>query len=208
MCITYDAAKEADLAEIADVHRECFPEYFISSLGQKLIISYYHEYLKEDAIFVVAKDGLNVIGFCMGYMTGSRAREKFLEHNFMRLCLRLCWLCVSLNILAITKCWNFVIGQLTKNRIASLAVLADGHLLSICAKSEYRGSGIAEELVKQFEEKLITKDIKDYVLSVYTKNSRAVKFYEHCGMIIVSNNNGEYKLYKKVDNGNGASLSP
>ena len=73
-------------------------------------------------------------------------------------------------------------------------VLSDkkGDLLSICALSEYRGSGFAQSLIEEYEKRI--RELGRFVcqLTVDPKNSRAVHFYEKNG----------YKKYRQADSAN------
>ena len=79
----YTDACEAEIPEIVQVHLKCFESYFLSSLGETLLENYYKQFLKEDNLFVVAKDSENdkIIGFCMGYYSGSQAKNHFEQKN-------------------------------------------------------------------------------------------------------------------------------
>ena len=85
----YRIASTEDLPEIANVHITCFPGTFIASFGNKLIERYYGEYNNEDNLFIVAEEDNRIQGFCMGYRTGSNARNNFLKKNKLRLVIRM-----------------------------------------------------------------------------------------------------------------------
>lgn len=199
--IIYDDAQETDLIEIANLHKLCFPKYFISSLGARLINAYYYEFLKEEAPFIVAKDGNKIIGFCMGYYRNTTARNEFIKNNKIPLILRLSMLCLSLNPVAIKKCLQYIKDIFKNDNLKKKSVEADVGLLSICVSKEYRGTSISAELVKKFEKNIQDKGAMTYVLSVYSTNYRAISFYEKNGMRIVDKNASEYKFYKSIDIG-------
>ena len=195
--LIYRTAKVYDFVKIAQTHIICFPNYFISKLGENLVANYYKEFVDEDNIFVIAESEGNIIGFCMGYLTGSNARDKFIANNRSSLVKRLLLLCCKFDKLAISKCFSFIKSKFVKSK-PTTSVKADGDLLSICLRPEYRGSEIAPTLVFEFEKLLKEKNAKDYVLSVYKTNVGAIRFYEKCGLAIVGENDDEYKFYKKL----------
>lgn len=192
----YRIANRSDLCKIANVHIECFPRTFIASFGHRLIEKYYKEYLDEDKLFIVAENGDEVQGFCMGYRTGSKARERFMQKNKFFLVLRMAWLTLCFNKLAISKCINFV--NPPKMQTEERKPAAEGDLLSICVTDANKGKGVAKELVAEFEKLLRINGISDYTLSVYKTNKRAISFYEKCGFTFYEDRNDEIKMYKKL----------
>jgi len=194
--MNYRIATTTDLANIAQVHISCFPGTFIASFGNKLIENYYEEYIKEENLFIIAEEGNEILGFCMGYRTGSKARENFMQKNKLRLALRMAWLCLTFNKLAISKCLAFIKPKKTSNEVRKPQ--AEGDLLSICVTDACKGKGVAKDLVSEFEKLLRDKGIADYTLSVYKTNKRAIHFYEKCGLSFYEDRNDEIKMYKKL----------
>ena len=192
----YRIASTEDLPEIANVHITCFPGTFIASFGNKLIERYYGEYNNEDNLFIVAEEDNRIQGFCMGYRTGSNARNNFLKKNKLRLVIRMAWLCLTFNKLAISKCIAFIKPKKDSNEVRKTQ--AEGDLLSICVMDVCKGTGVAMELVSEFEKLLRDKGIADYTLSVYKTNKRAIHFYEKCGLTFYEDRNDEIKMYKKL----------
>lgn len=195
--ISYRLAEARDMAQIAETHIECFPGYFITSLGRKLIQNYYHTFWRENNLFVVAEDKEEIIGFCMGYINGSNARSIFINENLYRLIWRLFGLCMTFNLLTIKKCFNIKNLNLKTSKHINKQVAA-GNLLSICVKQEYRGFGVSKALVQNFENLLREKNLEDYTLSVYVTNEEAIRFYTKSGMTIIATMDGEHKFYKKL----------
>lgn len=194
--IKYRIASLTDLSSVTKTHIECFPGTFISSFGNNLIQNYYKEYIEEDNIFVVAEENNGILGFCMGYRTGSKARNRFMQKNKKRLILRMAWLTLSFNRLAISKCLNFVKSKKTKNEVRKPA--AEGDLLSICVTDKCKGKGVAKKMVEEFEALLKKKGVADYTLSVYKTNQRAINFYKKCGLSFYEDRDDEIKMYKRM----------
>lgn len=186
-----------DLKQVADVHIQCFKGTFIASFGHNLVTKYYEEFFNEAPLFVVAEDENKIVGFCMGYKSGSKARSKFIRKNRLRLFFKMLILCLSLNRLAISKCFNMVKPK-RKISAGCLKVIAEADLLSICVLDNYKGRGLAKKLVADFEQLLVDNDLHDYTLSVYKTNDRAIGFYKKQGLTIVSEIGDEFKMYKKI----------
>lgn len=194
--IQYKIATLVDMPEVAKVHQKCFPGTFIASFGQKLITDYYTEFFNENPLFVlVEKDGA-IEGFCMGYITGSEARNNFMSKFKVRLAFRMLYLCMTFNKLAIQKCLAFVMPK--KNSAPSKKIVADADLLSICVTDNMKGSGAAKELVCKFEDLLKARNVKNYTLAVYKDNARAIGFYNKMGFETVAETFDEYKMIKSI----------
>ena len=190
--ITYRDAVETDMPAVARLHELCFKGTFIASLGESLIADYYREFLQEGGPFVLALDEEKLVGLCMGYYTGSAARNAFVSKNKGRLIRRLLVLCLSLNKVAIKKCF----GYLFSRKRASAAPRAEADLLSICVLDEYRGQKVSRRLLEAFEERVIGAGKKDVTLSVYKSNGRAIAFYKKMGYSVCDRDKDEYKMYK------------
>ena len=143
--IVYRKAQHDDLYNIAKVHVECFHDYMISKLGNRLVVNYYKEFLEEDNLFVIAEEENKIVGFCMGYIRGSHAREKFIANNHFQLIKRLLWLCCCFDTLAISKAFSYLKENLCKKEPPTNTcqdkknISKQGDLLSICVKKNKRG---------------------------------------------------------------------
>lgn len=173
----YRIAIVNDLKQIAQVHIACFPHTMWDFLGQELVQNFYEEYLRENPLFVVATDNETIIGFCMGYKVPTQARTLFMQKNRMKLIKRIMIGLLTFNKLVIDRCLKAIKPHRSANPIK-----AEGDLLSICVLDEYKGRGVAQQLIKRFEEELLSMNIHDYTLSVYTSNSRAIAFYQRQGL--------------------------
>lgn len=194
--IQYRVASLVDMPEVARVHQKCFPNTFIASFGRKLISDYYSTFFNENPLFVIVEKDGTIEGFCMGYLTGSNARNSFLKKCKVRLFFRMIILCITFNKLAIKKCFAFI--KPAKKSVSSNKVTADADLLSICVADTLRGTGAARELVTRFEDLLIERHVKSYTLSVYKDNERAIGFYYKMGCKIVGETFDEYKMIKHI----------
>jgi len=53
-----------------------------------------------------------------------------------------------------------------------------GNLLSICILPDFKGAGVADQLIETFQNACAAKGYKRLTLSVVSENSRAVAFYK------------------------------
>ena len=190
--ITYRNAAESDMLAVARLHEVCFKGTFIASLGEALIADYYREFLREGGPFVLAYDNEKLVGLCMGYYAGSGARNLFVAKNKGRLVRRLLKLCLSLNKVAIKKCFGYIFSR----KQSSTAPKAEADLLSICVLDEYRGKKVSRRLLEEFEHHVVESGKKDVTLSVYKSNARAIAFYKKMGYSVREKGGEEFKMYK------------
>ncbi len=192
-----DIARETDLREIAKVHTKCFPGYFLTKYGEKLLAQYYGEYLAEGVPFVIARDNGKIVGFCMGYIGQTKAKTKFLKKNFFGMVGKTLKLMLTFD--------KEVYSRIKTNILPSIG---DGnseedeedeaYLLSICVLEEKRGTGLSRELVEAFEEQLIKKGCKGYALFAIEDNDRGIGFYEKMGFEEVRSKDGSIKFRKAL----------
>ena len=191
-----------DMSEIAKVHCECFDDYFLTSLGNKLVKKYYEQYFCEDELFVIARDDNEIVGFCMGYIRPSHARREFERRNRFLLTLKMFGLCVRLDKQAISRCVKRLKSMIEKKhnecnkKMNSKEKTAD--ILSICVVDKYKGSGVARMLVAEYENLLRENGVCQCTLFVKSDNYRAIHFYENCKFTKCSESNGEIKFIKTL----------
>ncbi len=196
-----------DLKELAKVHIACFPDSFSTQIGGKLLSKMYAEYMMSSPeLFLLAEEEGRVIGFVMGYYYGSENYlRRFLKKNLLFFVLKTLFLLLTGNkpswrkLKAMTKKSSHftevdsTINQYKKTEIADL--------LSICVLDEYRGLGIANKLIDEYERVLIDKKKKVCTLTVANINCRAISFYKKHGYAICREAEGCKTYYKVLMNG-------
>lgn len=150
--------------------------------------------MKEDPeLFIVADDGKNIVGFCMGYVCEKTGFKKhFVSNNFIALALKCLMLVFSGNRIFYNRIVKRVSSKKNdfgdENIVPNLyASNQKGDLLSICVEKSLRGTGVAAEMLLEYENRLKGLDKKLCVLSVENTNLGAIRFYEKNG----------YRVYKK-----------
>ena len=153
--------------------------------GYGLLQKFYKEYLDRvpELFLVLINDNNKICGFCMGYYCDYNNYQKnFLKHNFFLIALRMLGLLFSGNKCAWKKCRTLLKKknetEIISDKYNQYNVNDKGDLLSICVLPEYRGTGAAAQLISKYEQILLKKAKKICLLSVETKNDRAIKFYE------------------------------
>ena len=197
-----------DLEKIAKVHIQCFPDSFSTVLGRdhgyRLLSSYYKEYMDgKPELFLVSESDGEINGFCMGYLVGRQDYSKsYIKHNAIGLTAQMIKLLLSGNKAARDKVKSLVkknddICYLDKS-FDRVQANEKVDLLSICVLPAARGSGTANVLIKEFENrgKLLGRDY--CVLTVKTNNDRAIRFYEKNGFVLRKKTKDKMSLIKKL----------
>ena len=183
----------SDLNSIAQVHSECFPNSFSTALGKRLLMKFYYEYISEiPELFLLSESSDNCVnGFCMGYyMENNHYMKSFIKHNFL-----MCLIMITVRLITGDKrVWNKIKKKrnsewiIVNHEYDNISNNMRGDLLSICVTKEYRGSGIANELIIEYQNILKSRNRKLCMLSVDVSNGRGIHFYEKHG----------FKLYREV----------
>lgn len=196
----------SDSRIIAELHKECFPKSFSTTLGLKGLTEFYSYLftLCDDLCFGVFFKG-KLIAFLYGDLSIHDATTFTKTHKWLiirrtfvnaLLFKRVVWKKIFTSIKSmfkkLTKRKKQVVAT-TKNEESVLC--AD--LLSIACSESFRGSGISKRLVDAFENKVKEKGLPYYRLAVAKNNPRAIAFYEKMGMIRFHEGEDGY-FYKKL----------
>jgi ribosomal protein S18 acetylase RimI-like enzyme len=184
-----------NLAGLARCHLRCFPTYFLSNLGLRFVTLFYEDFLESPVgLGFVAVDGASgeVVGLVVGNLDGPAFRQWSLRRNRAR---------KALLVFGRLFCSLPLWGQsLLRGGRAALSILrrlagrrggggdldprdAKARLLSIGVIPERRGSGIAADLIRRFEDACAARGETRVGLSVLADNDRAIRFYEKSGWV-------------------------
>ena len=77
-----------DITNIAILHVQSFPDYFLSHLGQSFLERYYREFVdSQNSYGFVAEDGTELVGLVVGVTHGDVFYKRFYKRNFFALLL-------------------------------------------------------------------------------------------------------------------------
>ena len=204
--IEYRNATLEDVQEVAKVHILTQPEYFTSTLGEDLLSKFYSEYIKEDALFVVAidEDNKKIVGFCMGHYYDSHAELLWEQKYRKQIIKRLAFKCIQFNKLALSRCMRRLVGIFRKGNENTEQYFS--HLLSLGVLTEYRGKHIASDLIDMFEKKCLEnppEKVKhlgyDCTIGAYKWNKAGCKLYEYKGYEIFEESKTKFKFRKNLN---------
>lgn len=192
----------SDLEQISVVHKECFPDSFSTQLGLELLSKMYLEYITESPeLFLVSTDGSRITGFVMGYYYSQEdCLSKFQRNNRTKFVLKTILLILKGNKPAWKKLSSFLkktTFRTVDETVNKYSADEKADLLSICVLKPYRGKGIANHLIKQYEQVLRSNQKKLCTLTVATENGRGIAFYEKNGYSVCRTAEG-CQTYLKV----------
>lgn len=178
----YRVVKISESKKIAAIHLESFKDFFLSSLGERFLNTYYKSCLKSvESIAICAIDeNENLVGFSIGCQRAKGFHKRLIRQNLTAFALQGIIILFS-NPKAIIRLGN----NLGKNSDEK----DDGNyaeLLSIGVLPKHNGQGVGKELIKRFEEEAIIGGCAEIALTTdFNKNDKVLEFYKSAG----------YKIY-------------
>lgn len=156
---------------------------------------------KVGDLFFVAENDSEIVGFCMGYKLESNTFvREFVKCYKLRIFVRVIFLLLHLDKRIINKILNFFKQNnkevVVNSEYASISYSECINILSICVLPEYRGSGLAKDLIIKFENQAkIAKRIM-VTLTVKQKNKRGISFYIKNGYSVFKEINQSIRMGK------------
>lgn len=122
-------------------------------------------------------------------MDNDQQIENFINHNRIPLIWKTILLLLSFNTPTCKKMLSKFLQNNEKWEIVDysnekISNNLRGDLLSVCVLPEYRGNGIAQELMQQFLKAMKDKGRKLCLLSVLSDNKRAISYYKRNGFVL------------------------
>tara|TARA_R110001606_G_scaffold391386_1_gene559425 strand:- start:476 stop:1075 length:600 start_codon:yes stop_codon:yes gene_type:complete len=176
--IVYREAVDTEAKEIAEVHYKTFKNFFLTSLGNSFLKTYYKSCIKfDEAIAICAVDeNNNIVGFSVGSLNSKGFHKRLIFNNCIPFF-------IQTIIILVSK--PKALFRLFKNFNKEVNLTDDGNyaeLLSIGVLIEKKGLGIGKGLLVAFEKIVQSKNIKRISLTTDFKNNDSVlKFYKSLG---------------------------
>lgn len=197
----YRNADSSEYIKIAAIHLSAFPGFFLTTLGQKFLETYYKASLKskESLAICATNDYGQITGFSIGCIHSRGYHKRLIKQNLLS------FLSQGISLLfSNPKALFRLLNNFDKNTTQS----DDGEyaeLLSIGVTSEMKGNGIGKELIRKFEEAAANRGCKKIALTTdYYNNDAVVAFYKKSGYDVFYEfttypNRKMYKLIKNLD---------
>jgi ribosomal protein S18 acetylase RimI-like enzyme len=194
--------RATDAAELADLHIQCFQEYFLTSMGRPFLRCFYAEFARHDYDFAaIGRDRATgrIVGFVVGTADTQAHFRSFYRHNMLILPALLLARCVS-NRTVRREMW-----KRTAHLKAALLALVPGvkrgasqtisdkgppaqcpvRLLGMAVAADYRGTAVSPMMSQAFEDALRRAGHKRVGLSILPHNERAIGFFKKIGWQVV-----------------------
>jgi ribosomal protein S18 acetylase RimI-like enzyme len=193
----------ADVKALASMHRDVFPDYFLSHLGQKAVEAFYADIIRGSGTHFssIAQSNGQLIGFVAGTSDSAGFFRKLYHDHFVDMALgvlqgiftdavfcKQLWDRRSHVLRALQSRFLKEPATTTPHPVSKVPV----RLLSIGVLANQRKPGVAESMLNHFLQQLDAAGIREVGLSVFDSNQRAVRFYEKTGWQV------EFQLGKSI----------
>lgn len=189
---------ESHAVGLARLHQRCFPDYFLTRMGQTFLARYYREYARHDfdyGVVALRRDDALIVGFAVGTSDSQAHFRAFYRSSMLVLLPIAVWRFLTDRVIR-RSIWRRMSHMKAAARSLipgmkrpSSETLSDKgprqqcplRLLSIAVDPDQRGSGLAAGISARFEEMLRQDGHTRVGLSVLPNNLRAIAFYKKVG---------------------------
>lgn len=192
----YRLAKQSDLLQVAQIHKEQFPTHYLGQFSISLLKSFYKNLLNSGYVFVVAEEDGKILGFVLGgeWKKIYESLNTFMKQNFLRSLLESAIRPKTWKK-SFEKCLSMFRGKVSDpNNLDNIEKFT---LLSIATSKLAQGKGIGIGLVSAFNDEM-KKITTRYYLSVQDTNERAIGFYKKMGFVEAYQCLGEIQMIKTI----------
>ena len=203
--VTIRNLSKNDLDDIANLHTEVFPNYFLTHLGKNVLRLFYSQFVgQQNNIGMVAVSSGNIVGFVTGTTQAPTLYRKFYRCYFIKVASAVLIRLITDPVVRggffsrISHVFQALVALIAgagagagagaylhdiggNEGITSTEITA--RLLSIGVASSSRGNGIAESLVDFLCDVMANNGEKAIGLSVLSNNKHAISFYEKSGWV-------------------------
>ena len=194
-------ACKTEYASIAKLHKEFFPSFFMTSLGENYLKEHYKIILKHaNTICYIAENENNIVGFVIGRADAHNGLKKVVIDNFFAFLL----LGLKLTFMNPSSLWR-VIKNISKKDNGSIHDKQNySEIGLIGVKPELKGVGIGHQLLYAFEKEAKKQGAKRLSLTTdYYNNYNTLAAYRAWGFEIYYEfisypNRPMYRLIKDI----------
>lgn len=168
-------AKQGDVEKIVSIHKSAFKGFFLTSLGDSFLSTYYSCFIKsDDAVILCAEENGCLLGFSAATRKCKGFNARLIKANafkFMIVGLRL----LFTNLPALVR--------LVKNFTKKSDEVQDdedyGELYSIGVSANAQGKGVGKALLAETEKQMGIERLS--LTTDYYNNESTIAFYQKCG---------------------------
>lgn len=205
-------SKKEELPEIAVCHQACFPTSLATKLGKAYVQKSLEWFLVNPNRFLFhIMEGEKVVGYCGGFKPlkpGDGSSSGMLQHAFNQAISGIIvkpWLLLHPEV---TPHYRFLwmnIKRKITGKVKPFKPVSPGSsfkqfvgLVVIGVQPEYRGKGVAQSLMAEFEKRAFSLGQNEIILSVKKDNNRAIKAYLNFGWNIKDEHSQTYVFNKII----------
>jgi ribosomal protein S18 acetylase RimI-like enzyme len=189
-----------EIAQIVEIHKQAFPNFFLTSLGSDFLSFYYSTVLKsKDVIILCAMDSDCVLGICEATRLSHGFYKKLIMSNIFS------FFAVTVKLMfSNPSALLHLIKNLSKTDNSQKDDGSYAELHSLAISPNCQGKGIGKSLLASLEKQYKQEGIKKLSLTtdVYN-NDVSIAFYYACGYtkyydFIAFPNRKMYRLIKEL----------
>ena len=172
-------ATQQDIADIVVIHCDAFKDFFLTSLGEHFLITYYSCFIgSSETVTLCAEDDGKLVGFSAATSVCKGFNGRLIKNNAFRFVL------VGIKMLFTSPT---ALIRLMKNFTKKSSKVDDnedyGELYSIGVSSKYQSKGVGKSLMTSTELIIYSNSgVKRLSLTTdYYNNESAIAFYQKCG---------------------------
>ena len=180
--ISYRKSKVSDSNQIAKIHLKSFPNFFLTTLGQSFLKTYYRSCAKsKEAISICAihQDDKKLLGFAVGCFNSAGFNKRLIFSNLLEYSYQAILLLLTKPI-ALIRLYKNLAKNNDKDDKGNYA-----ELLSIGVSPNQNGFGIGQSLLVKFENQVREKGINTITLTTDAdSNDSVLRFYKKSGYTV------------------------
>lgn len=206
------STSKALLPEVARCHMQCFPGSLATKLGAAYVQKTLEWFLVNENRFLYhVVDNEKVVGYCGGFTPlkiGDGSSSGMLQHAFAEAVKGIAtkpWLIVHPEVRQhYPFIWRNIKRRLTgkmqpaPTKVSNKPFSSYVGLVVIGVDPAYRGKGIAQQLMAEFERRVHARHQHEIFLSVKKNNGRAIKAYQNFGWNIVEEQQQTFVMKKVI----------
>lgn len=172
-------ANKDDVKEIVSIHQQAFPNFFLTTLGNRFLQLYYKCMCNcEDAVTLCAEENGEVKGFATSSYYSHGFNTTLIKKNLFKFGL------MGIELMftkpkAILRLAKNLDKKAEGNAVEDIGDYAE--LYSIAVKPGNQGSGIGKKLLRATEEDVAKHNSKISLTTDYYHNEKTIGFYHSLG---------------------------
>lgn len=171
----------SDIHAIARIHREAFPNFFLTSLGLKFLTQFYKHVIAQDLCIAIGVfNASELVGFCIGTKKKAGFYKQVFASGFFDL-----FISSVFKLVFNPKKVQHLLRSLSAKETSDPQIMDSASILSICVSPKFKKKGIGKILLGLFEKDAFQSgdmvtlttdaDRNDDVNSFYSSNNYEVR---------------------------------